>query len=144
MNIDEEIFKKLDEWVFNVETQAGEKLNVIDVIDLKEIIPEIMEVVKKFNYIPCCMDEAEQNTEKQIEKASKELKKGFEAGVKWARENILITEREANDMLESLSRINRQVKMIKEGNTEVKGTGVKRLDIILEKTLLMGIIIKNI
>ena len=54
-----------------------------------------------------------------------------------------ITEREANDMLESLSRIDRQVKMIKEGNTEVKGTGVKRLDIILEKTLLMGIIIRN-
>ena len=55
-----------------------------------------------------------------------------------------ITEREANDILEGLSRIDRQVKMIKEGNTEVKGTGVKRLDIILEKTLLMGIIIKNI
>ena len=55
-----------------------------------------------------------------------------------------ITEREANDMLESLSRIDRQVKMIKEGNTEVKSTGVKRLDIILAQTFLMGIIIKNI
>jgi|TARA_R110000851_G_scaffold292217_1_gene446639 hypothetical protein len=61
-----------------------------------------------------------------------------------ANKEFKITEREANDMLESLSRIDRQVKMIKEGNTEVKGTGVKRLDIILEKTLLMGIIIKNI
>lgn len=61
-----------------------------------------------------------------------------------ANKKFKITEREANDMLESLSRIDRQVKMIKEGNTEVKGTGVKRLDIILEKTLLMGIIIKNI
>ena len=55
-----------------------------------------------------------------------------------------ITEREANDILESLSRIDRQVKMIKEGNTEVKSTGVKRLDIILAQTFLMGIIIKNI
>jgi hypothetical protein len=61
-----------------------------------------------------------------------------------ANKQFKITEREVNDMLESLSRIDRQVKMIKEGNTEVKGTGVKRLDIILEKTLLMGIIIKNI
>jgi len=61
-----------------------------------------------------------------------------------ANKEFKITEREANDMLESLSRIDRQVKMIKEGNTEVKGTGVKRLDIILEKTLLIGIIIKNI
>ncbi len=61
-----------------------------------------------------------------------------------ANKEFKITEREANDMLESLSRIDRQVKMIKEGNTEVKGTGIKRLDIILEKTLLMGIIIKNI
>ena len=61
-----------------------------------------------------------------------------------ANKEFKITEREANDMLESLSRIDRQVKMIKEGNTEIKGTGVKRLDIILEKTLLMGIIIKNI
>ena len=61
-----------------------------------------------------------------------------------ANKEFKITEREANDMLESLSRIDRQVKMIKEGNTEVKDTGVKRLDIILEKTLLMGIIIKNI
>lgn len=60
-----------------------------------------------------------------------------------ANKEFKITEREANDMLESLSRIDRQVKMIKEGNTEVKGTGVKRLDIILEKTLLMGIVIKN-
>jgi hypothetical protein len=61
-----------------------------------------------------------------------------------ANKEFKITEREANDMLESLSRIDRQVKMIKEGNIEVKGTSVKRLDIILEKTLLMGIIIKNI
>ena len=61
-----------------------------------------------------------------------------------ANKEFKITEREANDMLESLSRIDRQVKMIKEGNTDVKGTGVKRLDIILEKTLLMAIIIKNI
>tara|TARA_R110000868_G_scaffold191655_4_gene435857 strand:+ start:1007 stop:1195 length:189 start_codon:yes stop_codon:yes gene_type:complete len=61
-----------------------------------------------------------------------------------ANKEFKITEREANDMLESLSRIDRQVKMIKEGNIKVKGTGVKRLDIILEKTLLMGIIIKNI
>ena len=61
-----------------------------------------------------------------------------------ANKEFKITEREANDIIESLSRIDRQVKMIKEGNTEVKGTGVKRLDIILEKTLLMGIIIKNI
>ena len=55
-----------------------------------------------------------------------------------------ISERQLNDILESLSRIDRQVKMIKEGNTEVKGTGVKRLDIILEKTLLVNIMIKNL
>ena len=61
-----------------------------------------------------------------------------------ANKEFKITEREANDILESISRIERQVKMIKEGNTEVKGTGVKRLDIILSQTLLMGIIIKNI
>ena len=61
-----------------------------------------------------------------------------------ANKEFKITEREANDMLESLSRIDRQVKMIKEGNTEVKGTGVKRLDIILEKTLLVNITINNL
>ena len=55
-----------------------------------------------------------------------------------------ITERQLNDILESISRIDRQVEMIKKGNTEVKGTGVKRLDIILEKTLLVGITIKNL
>ena len=52
MNIDEEIFKKL---------------HAIDAIDLKEITPEIMEVVKKFNYIPCCksvkITEKQQNIE---------------------------------------------------------------------------------
>lgn len=61
-----------------------------------------------------------------------------------ANKEFKITEREVNDILESLSRIDRQIKMIKEGNTEVKGTGVNRLDIILEKTLVIGIIIKNI
>ena len=55
-----------------------------------------------------------------------------------------ISERQLNDILESISRIDRQVEMIKEGNTEVKGTGVKRLDIILEKTLLVNITIKNL
>ena len=55
-----------------------------------------------------------------------------------------ITERQLNDILESISRIDRQVEMIKKGKTEVKGTGVKRLDIILEKTLLVGITIKNL
>ena len=55
-----------------------------------------------------------------------------------------ISERQLSDILESISRIDRQVEMIKEGNTEVKGTGVKRLDIILEKTLLVNITIKNL
>ena len=55
-----------------------------------------------------------------------------------------ISERQLNDILESISRIDRQVEMIKKGNTEVKGTGVKRLDIILEKTLLVNITIKNL
>ena len=55
-----------------------------------------------------------------------------------------ITEREVNDIMESLSRIDRQVKMIKEGKTEIKGTGVNRLDVILEKTLLIGIITKKL
>ena len=56
-----------------------------------------------------------------------------------ANKEIKITERELNDLIESLSRIDRQVKMIKNGNTEVRGTGINRLDIILEKTFLMGI-----
>ena len=55
-----------------------------------------------------------------------------------------ISERQLSDILESISRIDRQVEMIKEGNTEVKGTGVKRLDIILEKTLLVNITVKNL
>ena len=55
-----------------------------------------------------------------------------------------ITEYEANDILESLSRINKQVKLINAGNVEVNGTGVNRIDIILEKTLSMGTMIKNI
>ena len=51
-----------------------------------------------------------------------------------------ISERQLNDILESISRIDRQVEMIKKGNTEVKKTGVKRLDIILDKTLLVNAI----
>ena len=35
------IFKELNEWVFRVETQAGEKLNVVEDCDFKEIIKNI-------------------------------------------------------------------------------------------------------
>lgn len=55
-----------------------------------------------------------------------------------------LTEREINDILECLSRINRQVKLIKDGNTQVKMININRLDIILDKTLIMSTIIKNI
>lgn len=39
------IHQKLDDWVFGVETQAGEKLKVIDSADFDYIITEIKEQV---------------------------------------------------------------------------------------------------
>ena len=39
------IHQKLDDWVFGVETQAGEKLKVIDSADFYYIITEIKEQV---------------------------------------------------------------------------------------------------
>jgi len=42
MNLEDRILKLLNEWLFNVEDQAGEKLDVIDAHDFKIIIPEIV------------------------------------------------------------------------------------------------------
>ena len=39
------IHQKLDDWVFGVETQAGEKLKVVDSTDFDDIITEIKEQV---------------------------------------------------------------------------------------------------
>jgi hypothetical protein len=41
----ETIIKHLNEWVFGVETQAGEKLRVIDCTDFKEIAKELTEKI---------------------------------------------------------------------------------------------------
>ena len=51
--------------------------------------------------------------------------------------------RDINDILEAVSRIERQVNLIKQGKTEVGETGVNRLDVIKEKTLLIRIIGKR-
>ena len=48
MNKEEKIiFDVLNEWIYNVETQAGEKLFVIDSDDFKKIIPEIAAQLKQ-------------------------------------------------------------------------------------------------
>ena len=46
MNLEDRILKLLNEWLFNVEDQAGEKLDVIDAHDFKIIIPEIVKLSK--------------------------------------------------------------------------------------------------
>ena len=51
--------------------------------------------------------------------------------------------RDINDILEAVSRIERQVELIKQGKTEVAETGVNRLDVIKEKALLIRIIGKR-
>jgi len=51
--------------------------------------------------------------------------------------------RDINDILESVSRIERQVELIKQGKTEVGETGVNRLDVIKEKAMLIRIIGKR-
>jgi hypothetical protein len=51
--------------------------------------------------------------------------------------------RDINDILEAVSRIERQVELIKQGKPEVGETGVNRLDVIKEKTLLIRIIGKR-
>ena len=55
-----------------------------------------------------------------------------------------ISERQLNDILESMSRIDTQVMKIKEGNTRTKKTKIKRLDVILDKTLSVEVIVKNL
>lgn len=62
------------------------------------------------------------------------------------KKEVLI--RDINDILESVSRIERQVELIKQGKTEVGKTevgetGVNRLDVIKEKSLLIRIIGKR-
>lgn len=51
--------------------------------------------------------------------------------------------RDINDILEAVSRIERQVELIKQGKTEVGETDVNRLDVIKEKALLIRIIGKR-
>lgn len=51
--------------------------------------------------------------------------------------------RDINDILEAVSRIEKQVEFIKQGKTEVGETGVNRLDVIKEKALLIRIIGKR-
>ena len=55
-----------------------------------------------------------------------------------------ISERQLNDILESMSRIDTQVMKIKEKNTRTRKTKIKRLDVILDKTLSVEVIIKNL
>jgi hypothetical protein len=55
-----------------------------------------------------------------------------------------ISERQLNYILESMGRIDTQVMKIKEGNTITKKTKIKRLDVILDKTLSVEVIIKNL
>lgn len=52
--------------------------------------------------------------------------------------------RDINDILEAVSRIEKQVELIKQGKTEVGDTGVNRLDLIKEQALLIRIIGKRI
>jgi hypothetical protein len=51
--------------------------------------------------------------------------------------------RDINDILEAVSRIERQVELIKQGKTEVGETGIDRLDVIKEKAMLIRIIGKR-
>ena len=51
--------------------------------------------------------------------------------------------RDINDILESVSRIERQVELIKQGKLKVGESGVDRLDVIKEKAMLIRIIGKR-
>lgn len=53
------------------------------------------------------------------------------------------SDRDINDILEAISRIEKQVDLIKEGKTGVGNTGVNRLDVIKEKSKLIRIIAKQ-
>lgn len=53
------------------------------------------------------------------------------------------SDRDINDILKAISRIEKQVDLIKEGKTEVGNTGVNRLDVIKEKSKLIRIIAKQ-
>jgi len=57
------------------------------------------------------------------------------------KKEVLI--RDINDILESVSRIERQIELIKQGKTEVGETGINRLDVIKEKAMLICIIGKR-
>ena len=54
-----------------------------------------------------------------------------------------VTIRDINDILESVSSIERQVELIKQGKTEVGDTGVNRLDVIAFAAKLIRIIGKR-
>ena len=51
--------------------------------------------------------------------------------------------RDINDILESVSRIERQIELIKQGKLKVGESGVDRIDVIKEKAMLIRIIGKR-
>lgn len=51
--------------------------------------------------------------------------------------------RDINDILEAVSRIERQIELIKQGKTEINNTGVNRLDVVMDKAKLIRIIGKR-
>ena len=69
MDIGKIVFEEFNQWVYNDENQAGDKIKVIDASDLPEIIQN---VVKKYNDIHNVVGQSEQlpickceNTERQ-------------------------------------------------------------------------------
>ena len=47
--IEEIIFKEFQQWIYNDENQAGDKLQVIDASDLPEIITEVVKTLALLN-----------------------------------------------------------------------------------------------
>ena len=61
------IFDVLNEWVYNAQDQAGEKLIIVDASDFDKIIPEIEEKLKEVN-------PSNEKTESLILNAIREIK----------------------------------------------------------------------
>jgi len=57
MDIGKIVFEEFNQWVYNDENQAGEKMQVIDASDLPQIIQN---VVKKYNDIHDVVAQSEQ------------------------------------------------------------------------------------
>ena len=49
--IEEIIFKEFQQWIYNDQNQAGDKLQVIDASDLPGIITEVVKTLAMFNVI---------------------------------------------------------------------------------------------